>query len=383
MKFKLLIVCGMLAFQSLLQLPAQLLTPRQDVFSLDTTSFYRASSKAAEWLKAGVEGEVPDYRKITNVLKAAPGDDLQELIDRIAHKGGIVLLATGDYPIHTSLFLRNGVVLRGESRSEVRLLVKLKGHFWRVKNQQRQGAVLLHGIENAGVENLTIQYQAASFEPNDRDRFDASWEKDVFHEPEFRDTTLFVEQIWIHQSRNCWVQDCRILWAGSDPIRITLSDHITCRRNYIDRCYNKNDGGMGYYNISNSRYVLVVNDTVKRIRHFAIQNSSKYNVIANNYLEVDINFHNGDAGHNLIIGNTVRIPQWHSWSPVARGVPGQHLPPGKGNILLNNQFTDKNGQLLYSQPGVFYEISHSWDDNLIKIIFFSDLIKELDPDFRR
>lgn len=344
----------------------QIKSQSSNEFLLDTTGFYPYTRAATQWVKAGVEGGIPEYREAVNVIKARPGDDLQQLIDKASYQGGVVLLAAGDYPIHKSLYFRNGVVLRGETRNNVRLLIQLKGYFWRVKNQQRMGALLFHGIENAGVENLTVQYNAATFEPNDRDRFDAPWERNVFHIPENRDTALFVEQIWIHQSRNCWVQDCRILWAGSDPIRITLSDHITCRRNYIDRCYNKNDGGMGYYNISNSRHVLVVNDTVKRIRHFAIQNSSKYTVVANNYFEVDINFHDGDAGDNLIIGNTVRIPQWHSWSPIARGVPKQHHPPGKGNILLNNHFEDKSGALLYSQPGIFYEMSESWEGELVK-----------------
>ena len=237
----------------------------------------------------------------------------------------------------------------------------MHGFFWRTKNAIRKGAVLLHGIENAGVENLTVKYAAVNFEPNDRDADTAAWAIDVFHKRELRDTTLFVESIWIHQARNCWVQDCNVLWSGSDPIRITLSDHITCRRNFIDRCYNKNDGGMGYYNISNSRYVLISNEKVKRIRHLAIQNFSKYNVIIDNELEVDINFHDGDSGYNLVQANTVKIPTWHSWSPLAVGVPLQHLPPGNGNLLLNNCFKNKAGEPWFSEKKSVYEIRNSWD----------------------
>ncbi len=330
-------------------------------FTLDTTGLSSINACVSEWQKAGVEGGIPSLNSYSKIYKAKPGCNLQKLIDKAARTGGVILLSNGDYFVNESIYLKNGVVLRGESKNGVRLLVKLKGQFWRVKGSKRVGALLMHGVERAGIENLTIKYDAVSFEPYNPDSFEAEWRKDVFHKPELRDTNLFVEQVWIHRSRNCWVQDCRILWAGSDPIRITLSDHITCRRNYIDRCYNKNDGGMGYYNISNSRYVLVANDTVRRIRHFAIQNYSKYNVILNNYLEVDINFHDGDSGCNLIMGNTVRIPQWHSWDPIARGVPEQHFPPGKFNILLNNEFQDKSNQKIYSERDVIYEVGYSWD----------------------
>jgi hypothetical protein len=318
-----------------------------------------------EWQKAGVEGDISSLSSQNRTYKVKPGMNLQKMIDKAARKGGVILLSKGDYSIHQSIYLRSGVVLRGESKTDVRLLVKFKGQFWRVKGSKRVGALLMHGVERAGIENLTLKYDAVDFEPNNPDSFDAPWKIDVFHRPEMRDTSLFVEQVWIHQSRNCWIQDCRILWAGSDPIRITLSDHISCRRNYIDRCYNKNDGGMGYYNISNSRYVLVANDTVKRIRHFAIQNFSKYNVVINNYFEVDINFHDGDAGYNLIQGNTVRIPHWYSWGPVSRGVPDQHLPPGKANFLINNSFINKSGVSVYSEPKVIYELNNSWEDDFV------------------
>ncbi|MFZ4726142.1 MAG: hypothetical protein ACOYMD_11925 [Paludibacter sp.] len=320
----------------------------------------------AEWAKAGVEGGIPDSVSTKVQLKITPKANLQKAIDLVAKKGGVLLLLPGEYVINEPINLRSGVILRGASKNSVLLSVKIHGYFWRTKNQKRMGAILLHGIENAGVENLTVKYAAANFEPNDKDLATSAWTIDVFHKPDLRDTTLFVEQVWIHQSRNCWVQNCNILWSGSDPIRITLSDHITCRRNFIDRCYNKNDGGMGYYNISNSRYVLICNEKIRRIRHLAIQNFSKYNVIIDNDLEVDINFHDGDAGSNLVQGNRSKIPTWHSWEPISVGVPKQHLPPGDGNILYNNQFVNKAGELVYSNKGAFYQMNTDWNNGVAK-----------------
>lgn len=346
---------------------AQVIAIGDKGFRLDTNCFNPRTTAVNEWVKAGVEGGIPPAASLKVVAKAKPGDNLQLLIDKAARKGGVVLLQKGEYIIDKTLNMRSGVVLRGESAASVKLNVIMKGDFKRGMGA-RTAAIKLNGIQRSGLEQLTIQYKAVDFEPNDRNSFDAPWEVEVFHRREMRDSSLFVEQVWIDQSRNCWVQDCRILWAGNDPIRITLSDHITCRRNYIDRCYNKCDGGMGYYHMTNCRYVLVANDTVRRIRHFAIQNHSKYNVVINNYFEVDINFHNGDDGHNLIQGNTVRIPEWHSWNPVARGVPGQHLPPGKGNILVNNVFVNKGGQKVYSEPNVMYELSDNWEGAIAREI---------------
>ncbi|MFZ4726217.1 MAG: hypothetical protein ACOYMD_12305 [Paludibacter sp.] len=333
----------------------------------------------AEWAKAGVEGGIPDSVSTKVQLKITPKANLQKAIDLVAKKGGVLLLLPGEYVINEPINLRSGVILRGASKNSVLLSVKIHGYFWRTKNQKRMGAILLHGIENAGLENLTIKYTAANFEPNDRDSASAAWTIDVFHKPEMRDTTLFVEQVWIHQSRNCWVQNCNILWSGSDPIRITLSDHITCRRNYIDRCYNKNDGGMGYYNISNSRHVLICNEKIRRIRHLAIQNFSKYNVVIDNDLEVDINFHDGDDGYNLVHNNRSKIPSWHSWEPISVGVPTKHLPPGKGNILYNNQFLNKAGELVYSTKGSFYQMNSVWGKEPASLFIDNLNIKTLYP----
>lgn len=337
----------------------------------------------AEWAKAGVEGGIPDVPSTKVILKITPKANLQKAIDKVALKGGVLLLQSGEYVINEPVLLRSGVILRGVSKELVVLSIKMHGYFWRTKNEYRKGAVLLHGIENAGVENLTVKYAAATFEPNDRDSHTAAWTIDVFHKREQRDTTLFVESVWIHQVRNCWVQDCNILWSGSDPIRITLSDHITCRRNFIDRCYNKNDGGMGYYNISNSRYVLICNEKIRRIRHVTIQNFSKYTVFIDNELEVDINFHDGDSGYNLIQGNKSKIPAWHSWEPLAVGVPMQHLPPGKGNILLNNSLQNKAGEFRFSEQNMAYEMHSDWE-NPIAFPFVEDLkLKTLYPVTRR
>ncbi len=315
----------------------------------------------SEWSKAGVEGGIPEFKLANKKKYITSEDNLQKAIDEMAATGGGVLLfKPGAYIIKNTITLKSGVVLRGTIKDSVLLSVKIHGYHFST-GKPRQSALFVGGQEWVGIENLTIKYTDALFEPLDKDSLTAPWDKAVFHVPELRDTSLFVEHIWFDNAKNCWVENCNILWAGSDPIRITNSQHITCSNNFIDRSYNKCDGGMGYYNLINSSYVLIYNEYIKRIRHLAIQKNSKYNVVYHNYLEVDVNFHDGDDGYNLIEDNTINIPQWHSWHCFQRGDPKQHKVPGKCNYLYNNHARHKTGIYEFSAPGVVYEINSEWN----------------------
>jgi hypothetical protein len=228
-------------------------------------------------------------------------------------------------------------------------------------------AISFKKVSHTGIEHLTIQYKAASFEPNDKDSMNAVWDRTVFHVQEMRDTLLFVDLILFDSAVNAWVKDCNLFWAGCDPIHITASNHITCRGNFVDRAYNKADRGQGYYNIIRSKYVLIENEIIRRLRHFSIHYASQFVVVSNCYLEVDINFHNGDLGYNLIEGNTIRIPNWHSWSAFQRGDPKQHKPPGPWNIIYNNDALNKNGIANASDKGLVYKINENWEGGTILI----------------
>lgn len=307
-----------------------------------------------EWAKAGVEGGIPSADKIQIKKMVTANDDLEKEISRISNSGGgKLLLSNGDYMIKKTLHVPSNVILRGESRDHVRLLVDIHGYHFKT-GKLLTAAISLDGVERAGIENLTIRYITPDFEPVDKQHIYEPWDRAVFHEHEMRDTTLFVEMVWINNSRNCWIDNCQILWSGSDAIRINNSEHITCRRNYIDRSYNKCDGGMGYYNIMRSKYILCCYEKVRRIRHFAIHVESKYCVAVHNDFEVDINFHSGDDGYNLIEENRVIIPVWHSWHCFQLGDPGQHKPAGKWNVLYNNMTYHKLNGPEHSKPNTVY-----------------------------
>lgn len=295
------------------------------------------------------------------VYHAANEAQLHAALQKAARRGGTVLLAAGTYRLDAPLHLPTGVVLRGAHRDSTRLLVYIKAPFAAHESGKRAGAVVMKKVQYSGLENLTVQYKAAAFAPNDKDSLTAAWDRTVFHVQESRDTLLFVDLVLIDSAQHCWVKNCRLLWAGNDPVHITASQYISCSGNYVDRAYNKSDRGQGYYNIIRSSHVLVQADTIRRLRHFSIHRGAQYVVVQGCYMEVDINFHSGDGGYNLVYGNTLRIPTWHSWNAIARGDPRQHLPPGPYNLLLSNSFTNKNGQRIASEAGVLYRMNEQWE----------------------
>jgi len=324
----------------------------------DASGFDARFPTMREWAKAGVEGGVKYHRKINKII--TPQDNLQQAIEQLGKRGGgVLLLRNGEYVLRATVHLESGVILRGESKDSVLLSVKIHGYHFKT-GKPRQSALLVRNKQGVGIENLTMKYTDANFEPLDKDSINGRWIKAIFHQKELRDTSLFVEHIWIDSSRNCWVQNCKLLWAGSDPLRITNSEHITCRMNYVDRSYNKNDGGMGYYNIINSRYVLITKEYIRRLRHFTIQVQSRYNVVYDNYLEVDINFHDDDGGYNLIEKNIIIIPTWHSWHCFQRGDPKKHRVPGPSNIIYDNNATFKTQEKEASDRRVVYVMNTQW-----------------------
>ncbi len=287
-----------------------------------------------EWAKAGVECGIPDLEVVDTL---APGDNLQEAIDELHRSGGgALLLRKGRYPINSPLYLRDSVVLRGEEKEGVVLENRLRAPFYS-SPYGNLATIYFTNVHRAGLENLTVDYTVPDFPPAGFENFAHSWSNTVFKNGPQGDSLLYVSHVVFNGAENAWMKNCHILNAGTDPILVLHSRHIAITHSRVEGAYNKGGGGNGYFNIEKgSEYVLIAHDTVKAIRHLAIQSGARYNVVIDNYFEVDVNFHNGDGGHNLIQNNIVRIPEWHSWHCFTRGVPKHHRPPGDGNLLFNN-----------------------------------------------
>ncbi len=299
------------------------------------------------WSRAGItESFIPSAdRKHTDTLRAVA--NMQKQLNSLSERGGgRLVVPPGRFEITRTVMIPSDVAIVGVDRDASIFEINMKETFENSGRVEMPGsgaaAFLFYQSRNASLENLTIRYVAADFEPFDFDDYNHDWVRAVFHEHDPRTDSLFVVSVWFQEAENCLLTKCTILQSGTDPVRIRFSQHITCSYNFIDRAYNKGGGGAGYYNISNSHHCLVYKETVRRIRHLAIQNNSSYNVVYGCDLQTDVNFHNGDSGHNLVENNDILIPVWHSWRPFSFGVPGQHQPPGPYNVIFRNRTDYKN-----------------------------------------
>jgi hypothetical protein len=317
---------------------------------------------SVRWSKAGVTADFLHWEK------RLVGDTLsdislinRQLGDIALRGGGTLLIPRGRYELHEVVRIPSGVSLVGLCRDSSIIEIKLREVFEPSRHGMppmgNSAAFLFEGSVNASIENLTLIYNPVNFEPLDFEDYHHPWVKEVFHVDDPRATDLFVTTIWFENARNCMASRCNILQAGNDPIRIQNSQHITCCHNLVDRAFNKAAGGAGYYNIMESSDCLIYKETVRRIRHLSIHYGSSYNVIFDCDLQADVNFHNGDKGHNLIENNRIFIPNWHSWRCFGTGSPTLHKPPGSFNVLFRNQ-TDYKG----TGPEVDAEILYFMSD---------------------
>jgi hypothetical protein len=178
--------------------------------------------------------------------------------------------------------------------------------------------------------------------------FAAAWQND----PQGR-KDLYVVSVYMLNSSNSWLDELKILNSGTDAI-LMGGTHNTVRNVFIDRSYNKGDGGNGYFSVR-GEYGLILMSEIYRIRHLSIEVGAKYNVVWNNKLEVDVNFHNGDGGHNLIEDNSIRIPTWRGWDVFSTGgAQYGHKPPGPDNFIVNNKTDNKNKGPVFADKNTVY-----------------------------
>lgn len=312
----------------------------------------------ARWAHAGVTGGIPEIdtsvtinRRINERVISENGGNfgrylrsvIRELKDSIGTKESkegikaVIFIENGHYTLQDSI-LRNilidsctNLAIIGENSDSTVITVNF---LFTTKDTATYGS---HAIKYAfeirncryfGIQSLTFIHGKAREKILSRS-FKHSFKKN--------DSQFKVGFITFRRSSQCWLSDCNLLYAADNPVNINRSSYCTMRRNLIDFSYNSGDGGHGYYGIFFSEGILVADETVRNIRHFSIQNNgSQYNVVVNCVIGVDVNFHNGDSGHNLVEKNVIIIPQNRFWRPLERGDEHKHQLPGCDNLLYNN-----------------------------------------------
>ncbi|WP_158969884.1 hypothetical protein [Paraglaciecola sp. L3A3] len=327
-------------------------------------------STMQEWKLAGVEDGIPCKEALTKVAtKSVTETDInafQDIIDNVIipnnTSSAYILVEEGIHYLDQPLNMKSGIVLRGEDKNNTIIIVRIK-HKWQESGSRKLFAINFDDVENSGIENLTIKYQVkdatATYQPLDRNNFDEpnesvpdiAWPfrndyKVNLNNPDkvnpLIDDSLYVGLVKFDgTTKNSWMQDTVLLESGTDPIWIgTHTRHLTLRYNDIYRCYNKGGEGNCYYDIR-GQYILVTNERVRKIRHIAIQQEAKYNVLYQNDFEIDVNFHNGDLGFNLVEQNSIKIPFVHKWHNLATGGIDTHQAPGPKNLLYKNETAHK------------------------------------------
>jgi len=332
-----------------------------------------------EWVTAGVRGGIPHWRELVddpNVkvyeVEAPPpstsekdGGDGADTGDAAITKAienaksdleddededaiAIVLLNDGVYEIYDRVSMRSRVLVVGKSRKDVVLSIK-----------QTTGSAVafLATTSYSGLANLTIRgsWGTPKYDwkiKNDTENYELPDNDNVSINLYSNTTDNFLDALNVYES-------------AEHPIRCN-GNHNTFRDLDVDRVFNKNSGGRGYF-ILTGGYNLVTDCKVTRLRHFTMQGRRvEYNVVYDNDFRQEISFHDEDNGNNLVERNRITLPEDmppggpYGGKPNYVCIMGQwsvkHSLSLKPNYLYRNQCLDLNhgGRQEWSDPDLVY-----------------------------
>ena len=292
----------------------------------DNSKIDPAYPQMREWMKAGVQGGIPllSKSKIKKTISATNSDGINKAIEEVSKNGGGQLrLRNGNYTINKTIFPKNNVRIVGQSRDGVVLTITMRG-----KDSE---AIYFRGTKQGSLERLTIKGNQAG-------------KPDPFKLELVKPNYDIKGVVFGSGAKNCWLDKVTILNTGGSPVNTWKTDHLTFRDMYVDGVWNKGGGGSGYFAIQ-SGYALVYNCTIKNLRHFAIQREGAYyNVVYKNNITQDVNFHNADAGNNLIEQNNITIQSGFDFQYHAVMGPWAsfHRVSDRDNYIYKNTCIERN-----------------------------------------
>lgn len=287
----------------------------------------------AAWAGAGVIGGIPALPPV--VARLNPGDDLQAAIDVAAASGGTIALRAGEYPITQTLRLRSGVVLQGTGPRTTKLRVMLRGSKPTAEADRLAAwpvGIAFDSVTRAGLSRLTVTQDAPNPPPDPR----ADRHPDRDNPAGLTD--LGVVAIGFTAATDCWLHNCVIRDAGSHPLMIEGSRHLTIDDVEIRGAHDRGRGS-GSLNLVRSESVLFTGLQVADINCVILQGGTtdqpcRHNVFIGARLEVDVRFHDPGTMHNLLENCVIAVPRWHNRPPLWQGRAEEGVvPPGPGNLV--------------------------------------------------
>lgn len=289
----------------------------------------------SEWARAGAAADNAASAPIVATLR--PGDDVQAAVDAAASTGGVILLQEGDYPLHRTLHLRSGVIIRGTDRVRTRLVLLLRASRPAGAAIDQPAAwtsgVELTAVERAGLEEVTVIFDPTLPPPADPRRTKAAYGDD----PAGR-RDLHVVSVAFTSARDCWMARSLILNSGSHPLVLSDCERITVDEVVIEGAHNRGPGS-GLLNLARSTGVRLSGLRVRDINTFVIHGGAarapcRYNVVAESRFEIDLRFHGAGTRDNLFENCAIAVPAWLLRPPLSPGnAEAREAPPGPGNLL--------------------------------------------------
>lgn len=339
--------------------------------STGTSACLDASGPVVRYGLAGVTGGIPSALRV--VATVSTSDNLQAEIDAVeAAGGGVIVLTDGTHELSSVIQLRSNVVLRGESRAGTILESSVRG----TEDEPIDLVNFASGVSGAGLEEITLRYRVDGCEPVDNISLT---EAQLLAGPSGNDSAyytdnpcgnqglsdqLYVNWVRINNDANDnWLRAVSVLESGSHPVRI-FGDHNEVRDCLIDRAYQKRNGpgGAAYFGVFGQDN-LVIGNEITRIRHVLVSEFSgsdnfpgQYNVFYGNVFDVDMNFHDGGLGNNLVERNEIRPTAYKQLAgrPFLTGsFTNGHLLPGPDERLYKND-TSEAAVTEFNEQDVIY-----------------------------
>jgi len=277
------------------------------------------------WASAGVEQSAfaSTDQESGETVRLKPSDDL---IAAASQSNRTLILAPGVYALTQPLIIADQVLIRGAGFGRTRLTILLREQETdeSAEYNSRAGIVFASSVES-GLENLTIVMDESLIPPIDPSAGPYAYDNN----PEGQND-LYITMIRFEQSRNSWLKNCELRNAGTHPLVIRQSQHITIENSEIIGSYNKSKG-FGTVTISGSEFCLLRNLRITDINHLVFREGSHHNVVQRSHLIVDIRFFGHASDNNLIENSIVTVPSWHHTPPITHVV--NDLPGPSNNLV--------------------------------------------------
>ena len=122
---------------------------------------------------------------------------------------------------------------------------------------------------------------------------------------------------------NCFTRNVSTYYTGSHAIATEFSKNLVVESCDFEGSWNKGKGGNGYVRFSKCWDSIIRDNKLRHLRHITLQWSASFNIIRNNDIDCDLNFHGGWERFNLLENNIVNVPFEHRFGDVNSSNPAQ------------------------------------------------------------